>query len=49
MMGFLPLDKAPVAEDQKLCQDMWKLLKGEERGGVSWETLRVAFLALVGL
>jgi len=28
---------------------MWALVRGEERGGVSWDTLRVVFLNLIGI
>lgn len=48
-MGFLPFNKAPEAIDQKLCQDLWNLVKGEEIGGVSWDTLRVVFLTFIGI
>ena len=48
--GFLPRDK-PVIEaiDQQLCQDLWKLARGEERGGISWDTFKVLTLNFIGI
>ena len=28
---------------------MWDLVKGEDHGGVTWDTLRVIFLNLIGI
>lgn len=48
--GFLPGDKPNIeAIDQQLCQDLWKLVRGEERGGVSWDTFRILGLNFIGI
>ncbi len=48
-MGFLPFNRQIEAVDQSLCQDLWTLVKGEDRTGVSWDTLKVIFLNFVGI
>ena len=48
-LGFLPNKPNIDAVDQQLCQDLWSLVKGEERGGVAFETLKVAFLNFIGI
>ncbi len=48
-MGFLPFNRQIEEVDQHLCSDLWHLVQGEDRGGVSWDTLKVLFLNLVGL
>ena len=48
-MGFLPQDKAPNAHETQLCNELWGLVKGEEYGGVTFDTLRVAMLNMIGL
>ena len=48
--GFLPKDKPTIeAIDQQLCQDLWKVARGEERGGISWDTFRVLTLNFIGI
>ena len=49
-LGFLPRDKPNIeAIDQQLCQDLWKLTRGEDRGGISWDTLKVLTLNFIGI
>jgi hypothetical protein len=48
-LGFLPLNKTPEGIDRELCDDMWILLQGEERGGVTWDTLKVVLLNMLGV
>ena len=49
-IGFLPRDKPAIeAIDQQLCQDLWRLVQGEEKGGVSWDTLKVLSLNNIGI
>ena len=49
-LGFLPRDKPNIeAIDQQLCQDLWKLTRGEERGGISWDTFKVLTLNFIGI
>lgn len=33
----------------QLVNDFWTLLKGEERGGVAWEALRITMLNMIGV
>ena len=48
--GFLPRDKPHIeAIDQQLCQDLWRLVRGEERGGLSWNTFKVLTLNFIGI
>lgn len=32
-----------------MCDDLWILVQGEERGGVTWDTLKVVLLNLIGI
>lgn len=48
-MGFLPQDKAPNADESQLCNELWGLVKGEENGGVTFETLKVVMLNMIGI
>lgn len=48
-LGFLPLNKTPEGIDKQLCDDLWTILEGEERGGVTWDSLRVVLLNLIGV
>lgn len=32
-----------------MCQDLWKLTRGEDRGGISWDTLKVLTLNFIGI
>jgi len=48
-MGFLPRDKAPEATEENLCRDLWTLVKGDENHGVTFNTLRVVLLNIIGI
>lgn len=48
-MGFLPRNKAPEMFEQDLCRDLWTLVKGEENQGVSFDTLRIVMLNMIGI
>jgi hypothetical protein len=48
-LGFLPLNKTPEGIDKQLCDDLWILLEGDDRGGVTWDSLRVVLLNLIGI
>jgi hypothetical protein len=48
-LGFLPLNKIPEGIDSYLCDEMWALLQGEDRGGVTWDSLKVVLLNLLGV
>lgn len=48
-LGFLPKDRAPEPHERALCQDLWTLVRGEEMRGVSYDTLRVVLLNMIGI
>ncbi len=48
-LGFLPRDKAVEALEESLCRDLWTLVKGEENHGVTFNTLRVVLLNMIGI
>lgn len=48
-MGFLPRNKAPENFERELCLDIWKMVRGEEQQGVSFDTLRVVMLSMIGI
>lgn len=48
-LGFLRRDRAPAAFEDVLLNDLWALLKGEENSGVTFDTLKVILLNLIGL
>ncbi len=48
-VGLLPPNKNPGQVDSQLLQDLWTLVRGEENGGVSFDTLRVIFLNVIGI
>jgi hypothetical protein len=50
-LGFLPKNHliAEVDVDKKYCQDLWTLVRGDDIGGVSWETLRIVLLNFIGI
>ena len=35
--------------EQQLVEDMWTLVEGSDREGVSWETLKIAMLNMIGV
>ena len=48
-LGFLPNTNSPNVNDIQLCHDLWSLVRGEQRSGVSFDTLRVIFLNFIGV
>ncbi|TNV85929.1 hypothetical protein FGO68_gene4527 [Halteria grandinella] len=48
-LGFLPKNKPPENHEVQLTQDLWALMRGEEHGGVSFDTLRILLLNILGL
>lgn len=49
LMGFLPHDKMPSETEKLLLSDFWSLVKIEEHGGVTMDTLRVVLLNVQGI
>lgn len=47
-MGFVPFSRVEPSDEQ-LCQDVWVLAKGEERGGVNWDTLELICCNIAGV
>lgn len=47
-MGFLPHAMAPESNDFTKFKELWKLLGGEETGGVSVENLLYVLLIIRG-
>jgi hypothetical protein len=48
-LGFLPINKVPENFEVDLSRDLWTLAKGEENQGVSFDTLIVILLNLIGI
>jgi len=48
-MGFLPQDRAPNDPEKKLIEELWGLTKGDENNGVTFDTLKVVFLNMIGI
>lgn len=48
-IGFLSRNKAPEAFEHSLCRDLWTLVKGDELQGVTFDTLLVIFLSIIGI
>lgn len=48
-MGFLPRNKPAENFEMDLCRDLWTLVKGDENRGVSFDTLRIIMLNMIGL
>ena len=48
-LGYLPRDKAPEQHEEDLAKDLWTLVKGEDNHGVSFNTLRVVLLNIIGI
>lgn len=48
-LGFLPSSTAIASPDQQLCQDLWSLVKGNTKGYVTFDTLKVCMLHFIGV
>jgi hypothetical protein len=48
-LGFLPPDRAPNDHERGLIGELWGLTKGEENKGVTFDTLKVVFLNMIGI
>ena len=48
-LGFLPRNKVPENHELELCNELWTVVRGEENSGVSYDTLRVMMLNMIGL
>lgn len=48
-LGFLPKDRAPEPHELALCNDLWTMVRGEDNQGVSYDTLRVVLLNIIGI
>ena len=48
LLGFIQGERE-TETDQRLLHDLWVLVKGEQNGGVSLDTLRVVFLNMIGI
>lgn len=49
MMGFLPSNAPPEKHEVKLCDDLWALTKGDTYNGVSFDTLKIVMLNMIGI
>lgn len=47
-LGFLPPDMPQESEDYQLFIDIWDLMEGEQRGGISVENLLYCLLIIRG-
>lgn len=48
-MGFLPSTSNIGQPDQQLVHDLWSLVKGERKGYVTFDTLKVCALNFIGV
>jgi len=47
-LGFLPPDMPPESEDYSLFKDLWDMMEGEQRSGITVENLLYCLLIIRG-